>query len=146
SNAPYYARLTSDYNSSALSPDGIGNYYMRSVPSVIAGVNSRDAINLENVNSIVRGTPSAYFFAPDQPDTRVHDWNLTLEKELVSNTVVRASFVGNHTSHLQLQRELNTAMPDYVWYATTGQPLPTGEYANVARRAYDQTVYGSLNE
>jgi hypothetical protein len=146
SNAPYYARLTSDYNSSALSPDGIGNYYMRSVPSVIAGVNSRNAINLENVNSIVRGTPSAYFFAPEQPDTRVHDWNLTVEKEVMTNTVLRVSYVGNHTSNLQLQRELNTATPDYVWYTTTRKPLPTGEYANVATRGYDQTVYGTVNE
>lgn len=146
SNAPYYARLTSDYNSSALSPDGIGNYYMRSVPTTIAGVNSKDAINLGRVTSVNRGSPNAYFFADEQPDTRVHDWNLTLEKEVMANTVVRASYVGNHTSNLELQREYNTTTPDYIWYATTKKPVPTGEYANVARRAYDQTVYGTVNE
>jgi hypothetical protein len=146
SNAPYYARLTSDYNSSTLSPDRINNYYMRSVPTTIAGVNSANAINLENVSSIVRGSPSAKFFAAEQPDTRVHDWNLTLEREVAANTVLRASYVGNHTSNLQMQRELNTATPEYVWYATTRQPLPTGEYAGVARRAYDQTVYGTIDE
>jgi hypothetical protein len=119
---------------------------MRSVPTTIAGVNSANAINLENVSSIVRGSPSAKFFAAEQPDTRVHDWNLTLEREVAANTVLRASYVGNHTSNLQMQRELNTATPEYVWYATTRQPLPTGEYAGVARRAYDQTVYGTIDE
>jgi hypothetical protein len=33
---------------------------------------------------------------------------------------------------------------NYVWYVTTGQPLPTGTYANTARRAYDQTTIGDI--
>lgn len=146
SNAPYYARLTSEINSSANSPDGINNYYMRSVPTIVAGVNSKNAINLQNVTSINRGSPSANFFAKEQPDTRVHDWNLTLEKEIMTNTVLRASYVGNHTSNLEMLLDYNTSTPDYIWYVTTKKPLPTGEYANVARRYYDQTVYGTVQE
>ena len=146
SNAPYYARLTSNINSSDLSPDGINNYYMRSVPTIVAGVNSRNAINLNNVTSIVRGSPSQSYFYKEQPDTRVQDWNVTLEKEVMANTVVRASYVGNHTSHLELLYQYNNATPDYIWYVTTGLPTPTGEYANVARRFYDQVVYGNLEE
>ncbi|MCZ2079279.1 MAG: TonB-dependent receptor [Bryobacteraceae bacterium] len=146
SNAPYYARLTSNINDSALSPDGIANYYMRSVPAIVAGVNSRDAISLSNVSSIVRGSPFASYFARNQPDTRVHDWNLTLEKEVMPNTVVRASYVGNHTSNLELLYDYNGATPEYIWYVTKRERLPTGEYANVARRFYDQTVYGTVQE
>jgi len=146
SNAPYYARLTSDINGSALSPDGINNWYMRSVPDIVAGVNSQNAINLENVSSIARGSPSNSFFAAEQPDTRVHDWNLTLEKEVMANTVIRASYVGNHTSGLEIQNSMNDSVSDYIWYVTTGTRLPTGEYANVARRPYDQTVYGTVRE
>src|SRR5262249_143997 len=33
---------------------------------------------------------------------------------------------------------------DYVWYVTTGQPLPTGFYSNTARRTFDQTTYGDI--
>jgi hypothetical protein len=146
SNAPYYARLTSSIDGAAVSPDGIGSYYMRSVPTIVAGVNSKDAINLNNVSSIVRGSPFASYFAENQPDTRVHDWNFTLEKEVMSNTVLRASYIGNHTSNLELLYDYNSATPDYIWYVTTGQPLPTGEYANVARRFYDQNVYGTVQE
>jgi hypothetical protein len=146
SNTPYFARLTSNKNGSALSPDGINNYYMRSVPTIVAGVNSRDAIDLENASSITRGSPSNYYFAKEQPDTRVHDWNLTLEREVMANTVVRASYVGNHSSNLQVKNSYNDSTPDYIWYATTGLPLPTGEYSGVARRPFDQTVYGTLQE
>ena len=35
------------------------------------------------------------------PPTAVQDWNFTLEKEVMANTVVRASYVGNHTGHLE---------------------------------------------
>src|SRR5262249_59206801 len=40
--------------------------------------------------------------------------------------------------------EINPAPNDYIWYVTTGRPLPTGEYASVARRPYDQTAYSSV--
>src|SRR5262249_26970578 len=33
---------------------------------------------------------------------------------------------------------------NYVWYVTTGLPLPAGLYANTARRVYDQTTYGDI--
>jgi hypothetical protein len=146
SNAPYYARLTSSKDSSAVSPDGIVNYSMRSTPAIIAGVNSKNAIDLTNVTSLVRGNVSQYFFAPTIPSTRVRDWNFTLEKEVAANTVLRASYVGNYTDNLEQNYSFNDATPEYVWYATTGLPLPTGEYSGVARRFYDQTVYGSLQE
>jgi hypothetical protein len=146
SNAPYYARLTSNKNSAALSPDGINNYWMRSVPTIVGGVNSSNAIDISDASSVARGSPFNSYFARKQPNTRVQDWNFTLEKEVMSNTVVRASFVGNHTSNLELLYDYNGSTPDYIWYATTGLPLPTGEYANVARRFYDQTVYGTVQE
>jgi hypothetical protein len=69
---------------------------MRSVPTVVAGVNSKNAIDLNDVRSIARGSLFTSYFAPEQPDTRVHDWNFTVEKE-VANTVLKASYVGNHT-------------------------------------------------
>ena len=145
-NAPYFARLQSSINGSDLSPDGINNYYLRSVPAIVAGVNSKDAINVNNVGSIVRGTPFQSYFAQDQPDTRVQDWNLTIEKEFMASSVARASYVGNHTSNLELLYDFNGATPDYIWYVTKRQPLPTGEFSGVARRYFDQNVYGTLQE
>ena len=146
SNAPFFARLTNAVDSAALSPDGIPNYSMRSIPTVVAGVNSQDAIDLSNASSITRGSPLAWFFARNVPTPRVQDWNVTVEKEVMENTVLRASYVGNHANNLEQFHSFNDATPAYIWHVTTGQPLPTGEYSGVALRNYDQTVYGTLAE
>ncbi|MGH9718654.1 MAG: hypothetical protein ACRD8O_00445, partial [Bryobacteraceae bacterium] len=38
----------------------------------------------------------------------------------------------------------NDAPNAYVWYVTTGLPLPTGEFANVATRNFDREVFGTI--
>src|SRR5262249_5351668 len=76
----------------------------------------------------------------------VQDWNVTLEKEVMSNTVARFSYVGNHGSNLDQYLSYNNNPNDYIWYVTTGQPLPTGRTANVVRRPFDNVVYGTIEE
>jgi hypothetical protein len=85
-------------------------------------------------------------FAKEQPDARVHTWNLTLEKEVTANIVARTRYVGNHTAHLEQYYEYNGSTPDYIWYMTTREPTPTGLYSGVARRAFDQKVWGTIRE
>ncbi len=60
--------------------------------------------------------------------------------------MARARYVGTRGTHLNQWFNYNDPTPDYVWYATTGLPLPTGEYNNVARRPYDQQVLGTVQE
>ena len=113
---------------------------------MVAGVNSSNVVNLSQVSGITRGSGTFTYFAPNQPDGRVHTWNLSLEKEILADTVIRARYLGNHAGHLGITYSYNQTTPSYVWYVTTGQPTPTGTYANVATRAYDQTTYGNLQE
>jgi len=80
-----------------------------------------------------------FYFNPDQPDTHSHTWNLTIEKEVAANTVARARYLGSHTSNLYQFYSYNDSTPSYIWYATTGQPLPTGINANIATRFFDNT-------
>jgi hypothetical protein len=146
SNPPLNARFRTSLTDASLTPDGIGNYAMRSVPEIIAGKNSRDAVTTDVTSGLNRGSANPSFFAQNQPDARVQDWNFTLEKEVMKNTVVRATYVGNHGSNLEQFYHYNDTPTDYVWYIRTGEPRPTGEYASVARRPYDQTVYGGVEE
>jgi hypothetical protein len=146
SNAPLTARFRTSLTDPALTPDGIGNYGMRSVPTIIAGENSRNAVTLAQASGLTRGSVNASYFAQNQPDARVQDWNFTLEKEVWQDTVARASYVGNHASHLEQFYRYNESTPDYIWYVTTGERLPTGEYSGVARRPYDKVVYGLIEE
>jgi hypothetical protein len=144
-NFPLAATFSYDLNNAAQSPDGIGNYWLRSVPQVITGVNSANVLNLSQASGITPGCCGIFFFNPNQPDARTHTWNLTFEKEILANTVARVRYLGNHTSHLFQQYQLNDSIPSYVWYVTTGTPLPTGSTSNIARRLYDNTSgYGDL--
>jgi hypothetical protein len=145
-NAPLTARFNNSLTDAALAPDGLPNYGMRSVPTIIAGQNSRNAVSLAMASGLTRGSPTASYFAPNQPDARVQDWNFTIEKEVMENTLVRASYVGNHSDHLEQFYQYNLPTPDYIWFVTTGERLPTGEYSGVARRPYDKVVWGNVEE
>jgi len=145
-NAPLTARFSNSLTSSAQSPDRIGNYGMRSAPTMFAGVNSRNAVQLDNPVSLYRGAAGSNYFAPNQPDPLVHDWNFTLEREVMANTVARVAWVANHGSRLEQVYRYNDNPPDYVWFVTTGLRIPSGDFSDVARRPYDQQVYGGLAE
>jgi len=143
-NPPFAITQAFNANSAVQSPDGRPNYLLRSAPGVIAGVNSARA--LDGVSgSATRGGFGVVVFDPDQPTMRAHEWNLTLEREIFQNTVLRGSYVGTHGSRLDQYVHYNTQPTNYVWFVATGQPLPTGVYANVARRPFDNTTYGDIN-
>jgi len=137
---PFVANYNFNLNSAAQSPDGIANYLLRAIPSVIAGQNSTNVIDLNNPTAVGRGL-SVAGLAEDQSNPRVHEWSFTLEKEIATNTVARFSYKGNHASKLEQYYNINPQASDYVWFVTTGQPLPTGAFANVARRVYDKEAY-----
>lgn len=145
-NPPFDALFTTDWGSAAQSPDGRANYGLRAAPTVIAGVNSKDIIDPRKPGGLARGSFNIAYFDPEQPTSHAHEWNLTIEREIWSNTVVRAGYVGTHGSNLDLYNYYNEAPNNYVWFMNTGLPLPTGAYAGVARRYFDQETYGSLRE
>ncbi|HWR50929.1 MAG TPA: carboxypeptidase-like regulatory domain-containing protein [Bryobacteraceae bacterium] len=130
------------------SPDGQINYGLVSVPTIIAGKNSTNAVSMTNPTSIAPGSESfqAAYFDPNQPTSRVHDWNLTLEKEVASNMVMRVAYVGNRATHQDSYDNLNEMIPNYVWYMTKQEKLPTGTLANQLRRPYSEYPYGDLQE
>ena len=138
--------FTNSVTSTPQSPDGLPNYGLRSVPQYIAGVNTPDSvIDVNDTRLITRGSYSATRLDPNLVDPMVYDWNITLEKEIMANTVVRVGYVGNYTVNQSQAVNENSSTPDYIWYATNRTPLPTGEFASVARRPYDQQVYGNID-
>ena len=146
SNPPFNAAFTTSYTSAASSPDGLPNYALRSVPTVVAGVNSANAVNPNQPGSVTPGSFTTVYFDPNYPDTRMAEWNFTIEREVFSNTLARVSYVGNHGWNLDQDHFLNQAPNAYIWYVTTGQPLPTGTFANTATRNLNQTTYGDLEQ
>ena len=143
-DAPLQGSISSNINSAALSPDGLANYGLRSAPTVIAGTSSAvNAINPNAATSIGRGI-TVYTFASKLPTTLAREWNATLETEFMRNTVLRVAYVGTQGRNLDQTIFQNGQPSNYVYYATTGKPLPTGAFASVALRDYDQTTYGDI--
>jgi hypothetical protein len=58
-------------------------------------------------------------------DNMAQEWTFTLEREIMKNTAVRASYIGNHGSGLEQRWRWND--PETVWnyQARTGQVAPT---------------------
>jgi hypothetical protein len=70
-------------------------------------------------------------FPKDLPPPMVHQWNMTLERQLPQNFVVRAAYVGSHGMDLQRNLIINAAI--YV-PGTDAQGNPLSTTANVNSR------------
>ena len=140
------ANFQNSLTNTALSPDTLPNYGLRSVPKYVAGINTADdsIIDINDTRTIARGF-TAVQIDPHMVDPKVQEWNFTIEKELSGNMVTRLAYVGNRTTNILQTVNLNESVPDYIWYVTRKEPLPTGAFSGVARRPYDQQVYGSVN-
>jgi len=137
---PFRIDYTYNPNAANQSPDGIANYLLRTVPETQAGVNSAGVIDLDNPTAVGRGR-SVVGLDGAQPSLRIHEWNLTLEKQIAASTVVRLAYKGKHGVNADQLFNINGTQSDYVWYLTTGRPLPAGEFSGVLRRPYDQNAY-----
>jgi hypothetical protein len=115
-NSPFTATYQNYLlTSSAFAPDGLPNYGLVYTPGVIAGKNSAKALSVNNVAWIAIGDQSFQeaYFNPNQP-TRVYEWNLTVEKEIIANTLLRVAYVGNHAAFQDSYLNLNAQTPSWV--------------------------------
>jgi hypothetical protein len=121
------------------SPDGLANYGLISPGTIVAGRNSANAIDLNNPSGITIGGESfqTAFFDPNQPTSRVYDWNYTIEKELTRDLIMRVAYVGNHSSKQDSYDNVNEQIPNYTWLQTTRQPYPTGTLGSALMRPLD---------
>jgi hypothetical protein len=141
--APFRANFTYAPNTAAQSPDGISNYLLRTPQTVIAGANSTNVVNATNPVGIARGTAVAGMDT-NQRNLRIHDWNLTIEKQLTKSTVMRFTYQGKHGVNSDQQFNINPQSNDYIWYKTQQRAIPQGAFANVARRLFDQEAYTNI--
>jgi hypothetical protein len=140
-NPPMQGTYRLSWNDPAYTVDGLPNALLRFAPDVITGVNSANAIRIAPPSPGIQMTA----LNPDLPTARAHEFNFTVEHEVVKDTVVRAGFILTAGRKLEMMELFNrNPVSNYVWYVTTGAALPVGTYANTARRAYDQTTIGDI--
>lgn len=146
-NAPLQGAYTFNWNDSAQAPDGLPNYFLRNAPTVIAGVNTANLAELSiSKPPVILPGISMIALSKDLPTSRAHQWNMTLEGEVMKDTVVRIGLVGTAgRNNESVQRYNANPISNYVWYKASGLALPTGFYAGTARRAIDQATFGDIS-
>ena len=140
---PFVSNPIYSPDSAGFSPDGSLGYSLRNVPAYVAGQNTKDVLSsAAGVSGLTAGALTGSLMDPKNPDTRVHDWNIAIEKEVMTRTLARVAWVGNHTSYLDGYRSLNPQASSYAWAVNTGTAFPS---AGGASRPYD-ALYGDIIE
>ncbi len=142
SNYPFTASYSQSYTSAAQAPDGLPNYLLRSPLSVIAGQNSANVVNSNSTNALLPGIGIGESLASHYPPAHVREANMTIEQPFKDGSVFRVSYVYTHGSNLDQNYQYNNAPSTYVWETATGTTPPTGTFAGVATRPYDNTTWG----
>ncbi|HZT37442.1 MAG TPA: carboxypeptidase-like regulatory domain-containing protein [Bryobacteraceae bacterium] len=142
-NYPFTASYSQSYTAASQSPDGLPNYLLRAPQTVIAGFNSANVVNTNSVTALLPGISLGHTLAADYPPDHVREANLTIEQPFRDGSVFRISYVFTHGYNLDQDYQYNNAPSTYVWEVTTGTTPPTGTYASVATRPYDNRVWGN---
>ena len=123
---PYYSLPLYSPDSAGYYPDGAPGYSLRSVPVYVAGVNTTHILDNATVSGLTAGSLKVSYMDPHSPDSRVADGNITLEKQILSKTVLRVAWVANHNWNVDTVRNINPATPTFVWVSNTHTSLPSG--------------------
>lgn len=143
---PFTASYTQNFNAAAQTTDGLPNSLLRNAPQVIAGVNSRNAVNTNSTNALVPGISTGTVPSANYPPARVREANFTIEQPFSDGSVFRASYIFTHGENLDQNFTFNNAPSTYVWQTTTGTIPPTGRFASVATRPYDNRTWGTITQ
>jgi hypothetical protein len=139
---PFTASYSQSYTSASQAPDGLPNYLLRAPQAVIAGLNSQNVVNSNSVNALLPGIGLGETLNSKYPPAHVREANATIEQPLPDGSVFRVTYVFTHGYNLDQNYQYNNAPSTYVWETATGTTPPTGTFASVATRPYDNTLWG----
>ncbi len=103
-------------------------------------------VNSNSTDALVPGISTGTVASADYPPARVREVNFTFEQPLWDGSAFRASYVFTHGENLDQNYLINNAPSTYVWQVTTGTAPPTGTFASVATRPFDQRTWGSITQ
>jgi hypothetical protein len=123
--------------------DNSGTYSLRTVPT-----SQFFTPNITvNTNGIVTLPASAREgFAWDGrnwKDGRAQSWHMTWERELMPNTALRVSYIGDHGRDLEQRVSLNPLEPQFNFVSRTGLAPATGAAGDAQRRQNKDWSFGN---
>lgn len=110
-------------NWNLLNPPGPGNY----LPNATVDVNG--------IVPLTKTSKNIFVFDPHNwADDRMQQWTITVEREIMKNTALRLSYIGNHGSNLEQRIAFNSAEAALNYENRTGlAALPGGAGADSRR-------------
>jgi len=104
--------------------DGTGSFAIRTVPRSEFFVGKAGV----DINGVIIIRPGAQSDMPwdfaNWRDARAQEWHFTIEHELVKNTALRISYIGDHATHLEQRFSLNAREAEFNFQARAGQRVP----------------------
>ena len=120
-NPPFNLR----YELPLTSLDGTGSYAVRTVPQSNYFIGKASI----NTSGIVELPLSARGFVPwdyrDWRDGRAQSWHFTLEREIMQNTSVRLSYIGNHSTGMEQKFSVGSREAQYNYILRTKTAPPS---------------------
>lgn len=119
-NPPLNLRYTTEANRF----DGSGTYTLRSLPTS-QFFHPNATVNTSGIVQISSGPREGLpWDALNWKDGRSQNWHLTLEHEIMKDTALRLSYIGNHGRDLEQRESLNNREAEYNYVARTGLAPP----------------------
>jgi hypothetical protein len=143
---PFTAGYSQSYTAASQAPDGLPNFLLRNPLTVITGVNSANVVDTNSTTALLPGIGPGTVASSDYPPARVREANFTIEQPLKDGSVFRASYVFTHGENLDQNYQINDAPSAYTWQVRTGTTPPTGTFASVATRPYDNRTWGGITQ
>lgn len=112
----------------------IPNYSLLNAPSS-AYYLPQATVNTTGIQSISTNSASIFVFDPHNwNDDRMQQWTFTIERELMKNTSLRLSYIGNHGSNLEQRLAWNSAESALNYENQTGLQVQPGTNGRDLRR------------
>ena len=118
---------------------GLYPYMVAPAPTDYMPPNTVDITKPQNTLSPY-GNGATYWDGPNWNDERQQTWNLTVERELPTHTIMRLSYIGTYGGNLEQQFAIDDQEPKYNYAVRTGLLPPAN--GNLLRPVPQWSLYG----
>ena len=123
-NPPLNLNFVQHYDNKNVGNTTIFNYGLNNVPAQ-GDYLPNATVDVNGVQGISSTSKSMFVFDPHNwADDRMQQWTLTIERELMKNTALRLTYIGNHGSNLEQRLAWNSSQAQWNYQLQTGLAAP----------------------
>lgn len=120
-NPPFNLR----YQNNLSTLDGTGSFALRTTPQSNYFI-GRAGVSTEGVVALpLTARGMVPLDANNWRDGRAQSWHVTIEREVLKNTALRFSYIGNHTTGMEQKFSIGSREAEYNYVARTGAAPPS---------------------